>query len=85
MAHTDADPRATSKTAEDPKCAHTLTQYAGDCQAPPAVDPSVGLLAHYGPRNYDDPDDVRKYAASLVCTKLASQTNRPVSTGYSKR
>jgi hypothetical protein len=29
--------------------------------------------------------DVRKYAASLVWTKLASQTNRPVNTGYSKR
>jgi hypothetical protein len=45
----------------DPGCTDRFTRYVGDCQRPPPVDPSVGVLAHYGPRDYDNPDDVAQY------------------------
>lgn len=47
--------------SEDPSCANTLTAYPGDCRVPPKIDPSVGFVAHYGPRDYDDPQAVQDY------------------------
>jgi hypothetical protein len=47
--------------APDPDCTLHLTAYPGDCKAPPAVDPSVGVVAHYGPRDYDDPAQIADY------------------------
>jgi hypothetical protein len=46
---------------EDPSCAHSLTKYPGDCRAPPPLDPSEGVIAHYGPRDYDDPAQIADF------------------------
>jgi hypothetical protein len=45
----------------DPDCGLHLTAYPGDCKAPPAIDPSLGVVAHYGPRDYDDPEQIAEY------------------------
>src|SRR5688572_17728334 len=37
------------------------TGYAGDDKCLKAPDPSVGFQVHYGPRNYDDPNDVNRF------------------------
>jgi hypothetical protein len=42
-------------------CGTHFTKYPGDCQAPLDVDPSTGLVAHYGPRDYDDPAQIAEY------------------------
>jgi hypothetical protein len=47
--------------AEDPSCAHKLTKFDGDCLVPAPIDPADGLIAHYGPRNYDDPVEVSSF------------------------
>lgn len=46
---------------EDPTCTAHLTDYPGDCKAPPPIDPSVGVVAHYGPQDYDDPAQIADY------------------------
>jgi len=50
-----------SDAGSEPSCEYTLTKYPGDCRAPPPIDPEIGVLAHYGPRSYDDPDEIAGY------------------------
>jgi hypothetical protein len=45
----------------DPGCTAHLTDYPGDCKAPPSIDPSIGVVAHYGPQDYDDPKQIEEY------------------------
>ena len=45
----------------DPDCGLHLTAYPGDCRAPPEIDPSIGVVAHYGPKDYDDPEQIAQY------------------------
>jgi hypothetical protein len=53
--------RVGSNGDADLPCDHTLTDFPGDCVAPAPVDPSVGVVAKYGPRDYDDPTEIAKY------------------------
>jgi hypothetical protein len=57
------NPRSDEPTPSpgDPMCPGGPTGYAGDCAAPPAIDPSLGVVAHYGPLNYDDPDEIASF------------------------
>ena len=45
----------------DASCERSLTAYQGDCLAPGPVDPAEGIVAHYGPADYDDPDQIARY------------------------
>lgn len=55
-AHPNAPPAAKLEP-----CEFTLSDYLGDCVVPAAVDPSEGLVAKYGPKDYDNPDDVAPF------------------------
>jgi Copper type II ascorbate-dependent monooxygenase, C-terminal domain len=57
-------------------CDFTLTKYLGDCVAPPPVDPADGLVAKYGPTDYDNPDEVAKY--------VVEPGTEPLDCGYSR-
>jgi hypothetical protein len=43
----------------DPGC--ISTGYPGDDRCPAPIDPSEGFQIHFGPSDYDDPDEVAKY------------------------
>lgn len=47
--------------SEPGACSGTLTAYPGDCRAPAPIDPSEGVVAHYGPLDYDDPDEIDEF------------------------
>lgn len=57
-------------------CDFTLTDYPGDCAAPPTVDPSEGLVAKYGPTDYDNPDEVAQY--------IVEPGQEPLDCGYTR-
>jgi hypothetical protein len=46
---------------ENGDCSGTLTTFPGDCRRPAPVDPSEGAVAHYGPLDYDDPDQIAEF------------------------
>jgi hypothetical protein len=69
---------------ESGTCSGSLSSYPGDCNAPTAADVGDGLLAHYGPSDYDDPDDVASFvigpgAEFVDCTYSALPNDTPVS------
>jgi hypothetical protein len=57
-------------------CEFTLTDYLGDCVVPPPVDPSEGIVAKYGPADYDNPDDVAQY--------VVEPGTEPLDCGYTR-
>jgi len=46
---------------ESGDCSGKLTPYPGDCRAPGPVDPSEGAVAHYGPLDYSDPEQLSAF------------------------
>jgi hypothetical protein len=57
-------------------CEFTVSDYWGDCVVPPPVDPSEGVVAKYGPADYDDPNDVANY--------VVEPGTEPLDCGYTR-
>lgn len=57
-----ADPAADGGSAEAAaSCEHSLTSFEGDCLALEPPDPGEGFQLHYGPDDYDNPDELQRF------------------------
>lgn len=75
--------KASGSTGSLAACEFTKTDYLGDCVIPGPIDPSEGLVAKYGPKDYDNPDEVAQYVVQPSTEPLdCAYTSLPNDTDF---